>query len=516
MTKNWSQKPMLIRKLHMTLKNNKYQQMKIKKTFCAISLVLLFVSCSTNLDTELQGEYTTETFFKTKDHAVLAINATYKIASFNSTNNLLWVFGDVASDDTVKGGNDGDQSDINFINNFTANPDNGAIEAFWKHYYEGISRANNVIYYVPNIQMESVLKDRIIAEAKFLRAYYYFHLVNIYGNIPLRLTPALNVNDLSIPLSTVTVVYAQMEQDLNDASALLPINYPATETGRATKGAALGLLSKVYLFQEKWQLALTTANEIDGLGYGLSPIYRNNFEIAHENKIESIFEIQHVGGQIPAAGSFLNQYVSPNVLNGYFFNAPTANFVNEFEKTATEIVDPRLDYTVGRAGNKWVDGQDFMSEWSPATGYLDKKQAQPVAVDPIGDGGLNYVFMRYAEILLIKAEALNELNRGNEGTTPLNAIRKRARESYLFDNAIIGFGTIPADLLPDVTYTNQTSMRDAIRHERRVELGLEFHRFYDVIRYGKTYAEQVLQNFNYEKNRYFPIPQSERDTNSKI
>ncbi|MFD0777547.1 hypothetical protein ACFQZF_02415 [Flavobacterium myungsuense] len=104
--------------------------MKIKKTFCAISLVLLFVSCSTNLDTELQGEYTTETFFKTKDHAVLAINATYKIASFNSTNNLLWVFGDVASDDTVKGGNDGDQSDINFINNFTANPDNGAVEAF--------------------------------------------------------------------------------------------------------------------------------------------------------------------------------------------------------------------------------------------------------------------------------------------------------------------------------------------------------------------------------------------------
>ena len=364
--------------------------------------------------------------------------------------------------------------------------------------------------------MESVLKDRIIAEAKFLRAYYYFHLVNVYGNIPLRLTPALNVNDLSFPLSTVSVVYAQIEQDLSDASASLPITYPSTETGRATKGAALGLLSKVYLFQEKWQLALTTANDLDGLGYSLSTIYRNNFEVATENNIESIFEIQHVAGQIPASGTYLNQYVSPNVLNGYFFNAPTGNFVNEFEKTATEIVDPRLDYTVGRAGNKWVDGQDFMSEWSPATGYLDKKQAQPVDIDPIGDGGLNYVFMRYAEILLIKAEALNELNRGSEATAPLNTIRKRARESYLYDINLVGFGTVPANLLPDVTYTNQSSMRDAIRHERRVELGLEFHRFYDVIRYGKTYAEQVLQNFNYENNRYFPIPQSERDTNSKI
>lgn len=490
--------------------------MKIKKTLCALSLVLLFMSCSTNLDTELQGQYTTETFFKTKDQAILALNATYKIASFNSTNNLLWVFGDVASDDTVKGGNDGDQSDLGFINNFTANPDNGAVEAFWKHYYEGISRANNVIYYVPNIQMEPVLKDRIIAEAKFLRAYYYFHLVNVYGKIPLRLTPALNVNDLSIPLSTVNVVYSQIEQDLSDAAASLAINYPATELGRATKGAALGLLSKVYLFQEKWQLSLTKANELDGLGYALSSIYRNNFDVAHENNIESIFEIQHLDNQIPATGSFLNQYFSPNVLNGYFFNAPTQNFVNEFEKTAQQVIDPRFDYTVARAGNKWVDGQDFMAQWSPATGYLDKKQSQTVTVIPIGDAGLNYVFMRYAEILLIKAEALNELNRGNEAITPLNAIRKRARESYLYDTALAGFGIVPVKLLPDVTYTNQSAMRDAIRHERRVELGLEFHRFYDVLRYGKGYAEQALQNFNYEKNRYFPIPQSERDTNSKI
>lgn len=487
----------------------------IKKTLIIV-LILHFVSCNSDLNTQLQGQYTTETFFKTKEHAILAINATYKIASFNSTNNLLWVFGDVASDDTVKGGNDGDQSDIAFIDNFTAVPDNGAVEAFWKQYYEGIARANNVIYYVPNIQMDVTLKNQIIAEAKFLRGYYYYHLVNVYGNIPLRLTPALNINDLNFPVSTVQDVYKNIEKDLKEAAESLPIVYPTTELGRATKGAAFGLLSKVYLFQQKWELALSTANELDGLGYVLSPIYRNNFEIAKENNLESVFEIQHLAGQIPATGSYTNQYFSPNILNGYFFNAPTLDFVNEFEKTANSISDPRLDYTVGRQGNLWVDGQPYSIDWSPATGFLDKKMAQKLGTEPIGDGGLNYVFMRYAEILLIKAEALNELNRVSEALVPLNQVRKRARESYLFDNQLIGFGTIPNDLLPDVTTNNQNALREAIQHERRVELGLEFHRYYDILRYGKTYSESVLMNFNFEKNRYFPIPQSELDTNSKI
>ena len=126
--------------------------------------------------------------------------------------------------------------------------------------------------------------------------------------------------------------------------------------------------------------------------------------------------------------------------------------------------------------------------------------------------------MRYAEILLIKAEALNELNRGGEALIPLNDVRKRARESYLFDEELPGFGTIPSDLLPDIINMDMTSLREAIRHERRVELGMEFHRFYDLMRYGKSYAEQALssEGFEYEIHRYFPIPQSELDTNTEI
>lgn len=299
---------------------------------------------------------------------------------------------------------------------------------------------------------------------------------------------------------------------------MLPNNYSTSDVGRATKGAALGLLAKVYLFQGKWSLALDKANQIEGLGYSLTTSFKYNFDGNHKNNQESVFEIQHLVGQVPFQGSFLNQYFSPSVLNGYFFNAPTQNFVNEFEITTNLIVDPRLDYTVGRKGNKWVDGQDFQQEWSPATGFLGKKQTQSVSIYPIGDGNLNYTFMRYPEVLLIKAEALNELSRSSEALAPLNKIRKRARESYLFDSSLVGYGSIPAGLLPDVSTTNQFALREAIRHERRVELGLEFHRFYDLMRYGQTYAEQALigTGFNYAKNRYFPIPQSELDSNKNI
>jgi len=490
----------------------------MNKILLSLSLLFLFVNCSTNLDTELQGQYTSDTFYKTNDQAVLAINACYQIVSFNNTKNLLWVFGDVASDDTVKGGNDGDQSDIGFVDNFTANASNGAIESFWKHYYEGIGRSNNVIYYVPSIAMDPVLRDRIVGEAQFLRAYFYFHLTNIFGSVPLRLIPAFSITDLSAPLASVNEIYAQMETDLKAAASTLPITYDANETGRATKGAALGLLAKVYLFEGKWDLALEASSQLETLGYSLNPLYANNFSEAHENGLESVFEIQHLSGQLPFTGSYLNQYFSPSGNNGYFFNAPTANFVNEFEKTDAQVVDPRLDYTVGRAGTKWVDGQYYNVQWSPATGYLDKKQSAAVTSGPIGDGGLNYVFMRYAEVLLIKSEALNELNRGAEALIPLNKIRKRARESYLYDVNLAGYGTVPSQLLPDVTNSSQSSLRDAIRHERRVELGLEFHRYYDILRYGKSYSDNALgsQGFNYTNKRYFPIPQSERDTNTKI
>lgn len=490
--------------------------MKMKKTI-PLFLLILLTACSNFLDTELEGQFTTDTFFQTQDHALSAINATYQIAAFNSTNNNLWVFGDVASDDTIKGGFDGDQSDITLVNDFVVNPDNGPINGIWQQYYEGITRANNVIYYVPNIEMDADLRTRIIAEAKFLRAYFYFHLSNIFGSIPLKTIPAFTPAELNVPLASVENIYAQIEQDLSEATTVLPATYESTDVGRATKGAALGLLAKTYLFQEKWQLALDTATQTEGLGYSLNNVYRDNFKVDTENDQESVFEIQHLTGQVPATGTYLNQWFSPSVITGFFFNTPTQNFIDEFEVTQAAVVDPRLDYSVGREGNLWVNNQAFDPLWSPTT-YLSKKQVQDPGESPIGDGDLNYTFMRFSEILLIKAEAFNELGNTPQALIPLNLVRKRARESYLFDATLVDSGTIPENLLPEVSSTNTSVVRDAIRHERRVELGLEFHRYFDIVRYGQAYAEQALSDtqFNYALHRYFPIPQSEIDSNTSL
>ncbi|TVQ09402.1 MAG: RagB/SusD family nutrient uptake outer membrane protein [Bacteroidetes bacterium] len=487
------------------------------KKLILISLLFSLVACADFLDEDLQGIYTSATFYKTNEHAMLALTGAYQPLGFTNIRNALWVFGDVASDDAIKGGNPGDQSEIEFIGQFTYTRDNGYLEYIWQRYYEGVSRANDVMHRLgPNVSQS--VKEQVVAEASFLRAYYYFHLVNIFGEIPLKTEPALSASELHVPVSSVAAIYEQIETDLRHAVEKLPESQPA---GRATKGAALGLLSKVYLFQQKYNDALDAISELDQTGlYGLVDIYSHNFRVDHQNNVESVFEIQHINGQDPFQGNVLNQWFAPQLENGYFFNVPTQDFVDTFEKNDEGIADPRLDYTLGREGMPWINGNDFDPAWSP-TGFIQKKHLQPLSEIPAGtkgDGELNYVFMRYAEILLIKAEALNETNRPDEALEPLNRVRQRARESYLHDEDLDGFGNVPPGLLSDITINSQTQLREIIRKERRVELGFEFHRFYDLMRYGRVYAEEKLSDtsFDYDTHRYFLIPQNEVDINNAI
>ncbi|HMG92672.1 MAG TPA: RagB/SusD family nutrient uptake outer membrane protein [Chryseolinea sp.] len=489
----------------------------IKILFAFVLMVI--GACSDFLDEQLQGTYSNATFYKTEAHALLAISGVYSAVAFVSTDNKLWVIGDVASDDATKGGGSGDQSDIQFIDEFTYSRSNGVLDRIWKSYYEGISRANYLLYYGASIDMDANLRNRILGEAKFLRAFLYFNLTNIFGDIPLKLNPPLDPNEINKPKSTSAEIYDQIEKDLTESTLVLGTSYTGADVGRATKGAALGLLAKVYLFQGQWSDVLTTITSLDALSlYSLQGVYKNNFIDSTQNNTESLFEIQHLSNQTPKLGSSLNQYFSPSTDNGYYFDAPLQNFVDEFEKTAALVPDPRLDYTVGRAGQKWINGEDFDPSWSP-TGFLNKKHAQPKKEEPIiGDASLNYVYLRYADILLMKAEALNESSQTAEALIPLNAVRKRARESYLYDQNLPGFGAIPADLLPDIISADKQTVSNAIRHERRVELGFEFHRYFDLIRYGQQSAEAALPPaFNYADNQgRFPIPQSELDTNPAI
>ncbi len=478
-------------------------------------LIAILTSCNDFLTEDLKGQFTSENFYQNDKQAIQAINGVYQAITFTSSNNDIWVFGDVASDDAVKGGNPGDQAEITFIDEFNANSNNGIISNYWSFAYEAITRANNVIASVPAINMDEGLKNRIVGEAKFIRAYSYFNLVNIFGRVPLKLLPPTTQAAIHVPLSDIPVIYAQIEKDLTDAAAVLPVSYGSSDVGRATRGAALAMLGKVNLYQAKWSTALSYFQQVEALGiYHLLPNYADNFKLAYENSSESIFEIQHLSGQIPSGeGSDLNQWFAPASEGGYYFDAPTQSLVDAFEvSTSTGDVDPRLDASIGRDGQPWLNGDIFSSSWSPATGYLTKKHQQPLSQIPSsikGDGDLNYIYFRYADLLLMKAEAFNEVGNADSAKANLNKVRHRALASFN--------GTPPTDLLNDITTSNQGQLRTAIQHERRVELAQEFHRYFDLMRWGKTVAEAALgSNFNYETKRYLPIPQAEIDANENV
>jgi hypothetical protein len=491
-------------------------------------ILLIFPCCEEFLDEQPQGTYPISAFYQTEEHAKLAITACYEKISFSNSKNRLWVFADVASDDAVKGGFPGDQADIGLIDDFLVSADNGNLETTWAIFYEGVARCNQILKNVPDINMDNALKNRIIGEAYFLRGYFYFQLCNIFGNIPLILEPK-NPDEMQIAKSMRTDVYNQIEIDFTEAVKFLesaleldPGVYPGSEKGRATPGAAKALLAKTYLFDKKWSEALTTALEVESYGYSLMQVYQYNFNVLYENNSESIFEIQHLSGKSPVMGSRLNQWTAPRVDNGYGFNEPTQDFVDEFEVTSPgNIYDPRIDYTLGRNGKLWFDDIPYNTSWS-STGFNQKKYLQPLSEIPKnrkGDGNLNLTVIRFAEILLIQAEALCELDRGIEALVSLNRVRKRARESYLYDENLEGFGTVPDGLLPDVTITDQVQLREAIRHERRVELGFECQRYFDIIRYGEAYANNAFSNkpnFIYSTHYAFPIPQSEMETNLRM
>jgi hypothetical protein len=503
----------------------KFKKMINKYIITAIagSFLLMATGCKKALDQPVLGTYQASNYFTSVANANAAVNAAYVPLTFTDAfSNELWVLGDVASDDAVKGGLPGDQADIDNIDKFNILTSNSAVEAVWGRYYDGISKANFVLSGLTddNKAVPDANKATLNGQAKFLRAYYYFILTNSYGDIPLRLSVA-TADNLQAPAVPQTQIYAQIEKDCTEAAAALPLAWTGSDLGRATKGAALALLAKTYLFEAKYALAAQTAQQVEALGiYDLTAKFTDNFTAATKNNKEAIFSIWHTAGLSPKQGNALNQAFAPRgTLNGYGFFQPTQSLVDNFEKSAAGVVDPRLDYTVGRAGHPYFDSP-FDPGWT-ATGYITKKQIQPISeiqTATKGDGNLNVEAIRFADVLLIEAEALNESGNSTAALIPLNKIRKRARESYLYD-ASLGSTTVPAGLLSDITTNSQTQLRDIVRKERRSELALEFGRFFDLIRYGSAYATAALKdqpNFNFANNKFFPIPQSERSTNKLL
>jgi len=523
--------------------------MKLQKSkIHAIGLALLLAGgCNEDfLEKAPKGTLSSETFWTTEDDAITGLTAAYSILNDAPdgrrgymANNM--VFGDIMSDDTDKGGggaNDGqDAGALELFNIFT---DNRTIERKWDATYEGITRANLVIENVPQIDMDEDARDIIVGEAKFLRAYHYFQLVRIWGGVPL-ITTVLTPDELNQPRATEEAVWEQIETDAGEAADLLE---PDNDIGRATKGAALALKAKAHLYQEEWDQSLTEIEALESLGkYSLVENYQMNFLLEGENNNESIFEVQAASGTGFNDGA--NYYGLTAPRDGTWwpygccgFNHPTDDLINEFEEG-----DPRMDAAAGIPGRIYfeavyadsteVDGEVVSRGDIP--NYAKKSLMRPSQMTQFGVRGwqgpspLNYTAIRYADVLLWKAEALNELGRTSEAEEPLNMVRARARGSYEFNpnsysytyNPLNGVitdpGTLvppPADFIPDVTGVSQEAMREAIIHERRVELAAEGHRFFDLVRWGL--ADDLLEGFVVGKHEVMPIPQDEMDVNPAL
>ncbi|HEX7411421.1 MAG TPA: RagB/SusD family nutrient uptake outer membrane protein [Bacteroidales bacterium] len=470
-----------------------------------IILSFSFSGCEKFLDKNPQGVLTQNTFPVTASDALLATNAAYATLRNGGYNSGTFPIMDIMSDDARKGSNAGDAaSTIGPYDNFTFTTTGSELSSWWASLYEGIKRTNVVIIKVPDITMDVTLQNRYIGEAKFLRALYYFDLVRAWGDVPIVtiLSPSL-----TLPRSPKDEVYTLIINDLLFAIDNLTERdeLPATDAGRATKGAARGLLAKVYLFRGDFVNAEKYAMDvINSQKYGLEPVFTDANGVAGEHGVESVFEIGAVGVESESGNQFANvQGVRGTPNRGWGFNRPSENLRSSFETG-----DPRIKGTIidlgdvldgvtiaGDGGTLDVtfDGQGNILE----TECYNRKVWTP-GTDVPSQFGHNRRLLRYADVLLMAAEALNENDKPADALVYLNKVRERARQGN-------------AAILPDITVTDKNALRDLILTERRHELAMEGHRFWDLVRTGK--AAEVLGPLGFQtgKHELFPIPQSEID-----
>jgi len=462
-----------------------------------LPLALIFASCQGILDKEPIAILDAGSFFQTEDDAEQALNAAYQPLVFSSSNNnYYWAMAEVTSDEAITGG-DGSRPGITEMDAFTYTPRTEEFNSFWKLQYAGITQCNLVLDNIGKIDMSEASRNRISGEALFLRAFYYFQLTQVFGDVPL-FTAIAPPDQVKVPKTPVAQVRAQIIADCDQAAERLPAQHPSIDVGRATKGAAYALAAKTYLYEKNWDKVVEYVGKVKGLGiYALVPDYGDNFRKYTQNNSESVWEIQHANVEL-GVGNFLNQWWASKKYEGYGFAEATESFVLSFEAN-----DPRRKFTVAM-NNEDYFGVVYKNSFS-STKYSVRKYLQAKdSVTQKADGDINYTPIRYAEVLLWEAEALTELNRVAEAQAPLEQVRARARAQ----------ATDPATALPPVTTTDQQAMRDAVRHERQVELGFELHRFFDLVRWG--IAPQVLPGFQVGKHEVFPLPQTEIDLNPAL
>ncbi len=470
-------------------------------------ILIVFASCSDDfLFQPPRAALTVGSFPETQEDAILALNAAYNSLRTWQINTGGFPLLDMMADDAIKGSNPGDGTAISVYDKFAHTATEGSTERWYKTLYEAIRRTNLVIIEVPDVEMDETLKSRIIAEARFLRAYFYADLVRGFGAVPkvVAIDPPLDLVRTPVEEILEDIIYP----DLEFASVNLPLksDYDEDNLGRATQGAAKGLLARVKLFYNDYlEVEALTKEIIDSDEYELEANYSDIFQWNNEHNIESVFEISALPDWFANGG---NQYANtqgvrgtPN--KGWGFCRPAYSLISEMQDSS----DPRLDPSVLFL-NEEIDGITIVGEGAtPDTTYengaiteiecYNQKVWYP-GTDSRSSFGHNRRIIRYADILLMYAEALNENGKSAEALTYLNLIRARARNGQ-------------NGLLPDITTNNKEELRRHILQERKMELAVEGLRFYDLIR--TELAEEVLGPLGFikGKNEVFPIPQSEID-----
>jgi len=497
--------------------------MKLFKLTSLFIVVILLSSCESNLtDLENIGTQTSAVYFNDPENALAGLNAVYA----TTQDDQYFVYGDILSDDALKGGSGFfDWVDREYLRTFTANSGNGDSGGTWSLQYNTIVRANEIINSLPSATFDENLKQRIIAEAKFLRAYAYSKLVPLFGAVPLVIAD-LTVDNLTIPRSSVKEVYAFIKQDLDDAIADLPkkSDYSAADLGRVTKDAARMLKVRV-LMQEtgyvnnatlaasvvyavdvaaNWDEIYNITNDIITSGeYVLVDNFATIFEGEGENNTESIFEIQHKQTNNEWGESVGNKTIVQMGNRddwGWCFNLPTDALYNTFLNS-----DPRLlntiygqEYDVLYGVTQTWDKQNWILTDNSTKDEVTKCRlnrkyalAKEDRASNHNNQDVNKRVMRYAEVLLAHAEAAYFKGFEGEARDYVNMIRSRAQGSTMPLGSALGqtsnysYDTFSGASVPPILSTGDDLLKD-IWKERRLELALEGIRYFDLIRTGRT------------------------------
>lgn len=487
--------------------------MKYSITLKIIAVLLLasatLSSCKKFLEEDPKSNVTVANYYQTEGDAISAVNSIYGYLNSTSTgstagvyHSTFWVTQGLASDEMLNNQLAAPQYDQ--LATFTYTPQNSALEEVWAMHYKTITIANIAINRIPAISMNAALKSRLVGEAKFLRGLMYFNLVRMFGEIPL----IVEENAPLMPsVASVEAIYTQIVSDLTDAASSLPLSYAVKNgRGRATQGAANAILAKVYLTQQSWQMAATTAKKvIDANQYELWQDFADVFKLSSRNGKEAIFSVGFgdADGAIIfwEAGQFLvrllpSQLSDEGVVNAQGWQIPTLHLYNDFEAD-----DRRREVTFVTE----VNGPNGTTTIRP---YIQKywdRVAEPKGNETSND----FPVIRYAEVLLIYAEANNELGNSAVAHEYINRVRKRAR----FD------GTAYVNAVPDYVGLSKEQMREALIKERRLEFVAEGQRWFDLARTGTLEQKVPLAKPGVTpaaKHYLFPIPQREIDLNSNL